>query len=327
MTRCPSTILQQLMILVVVWTKTIKKAAQWYLEAAKQGHIEAQTNLSILYAEGLGVAQDYVEAAKWLLEAAQQGDGFAQHNLGIQYANGEGVRHDYVYAYVLKMLAVRQGIEPAIKNLETLKQSMTAEQLDDAERQANAWEPGSSMLKFEIGLLALMKADYEKAAQTFLPLAENGDTDAQVNLVSAYMVLHDQVNALKWQHILADKGEVAGQYGLGLSYLNGEGVPQNDKEAADWFRKAADQGYAPAQYDLGLLYYNGRGVEQDFVRAYLWLVLAAAGYQNQIDAGCDLVKYKKDAERARKKAAGKLNRGERERAQQLVEEWYTRHRI
>ena len=37
-----------------------------------QGNAEAQINLGVLYANGWGVAQDYVEALKWYRKAADQ---------------------------------------------------------------------------------------------------------------------------------------------------------------------------------------------------------------------------------------------------------------
>ena len=55
---------------------------------------------------------------------------------------------------------------------------------------------------------------------------------------------------------------------------NGQGVPQDDVEAAGWYRKAAEQGHAFAQIRLGDMYADGRGVPQDDVEAYKWLNLA-----------------------------------------------------
>ena len=46
-------------------------------------------------------------------------------------------------------------------------------------------------------------------------------------------------------------------------YNNGEGVPEDDGQAAFWYRKAAEQGDAKAQYNLGVMYDNGRGVPED----------------------------------------------------------------
>ncbi|MFZ2145041.1 MAG: tetratricopeptide repeat protein, partial [Xanthobacteraceae bacterium] len=61
---------------------------------------------------------------------------------------------------------------------------------------------------------------------------------------------------------------------LGLAYTDGDGVPQDDAEAARWFRLAADKGYPKAQLHLGLAYADGRGVPRDLINAYMWVVLS-----------------------------------------------------
>ena len=58
-------------------------------------------------------------------------------------------------------------------------------------------------------------------------------------------------------------------------YANGEGVPEDDKEAVKWYRLAAEQGHAQAQYNLGLMYANGEGVPEDDKEAVKWYRLAA----------------------------------------------------
>ncbi len=58
----------------------------------------------------------------------------------------------------------------------------------------------------------------------------------------------------------AEAGDAEAQYNLGLMYVNGEGVPEDDVEAVRLFRLAADQGLAEAQTNLGLMYDNGSGV-------------------------------------------------------------------
>ncbi|EQD66988.1 Sel1 domain protein repeat-containing protein, partial [mine drainage metagenome] len=42
----------------------------------------------------------------------------------------------------------------------------------------------------------------------------------------------------------AGKGVAEAQFGLGLMYDKGHGVPQNYAEALKWYRRAAQQGYA-----------------------------------------------------------------------------------
>ena len=86
----------------------------------------------------------------------------------------------------------------------------------------------------------------------------------------------DYATALKEWRPLAEQGIARAQSNLGSMYEYGEGVPQDDKEAARWYRLAADQGYAIAQSNLGLMYEYGEGVPQDDVQARMWLNLAAA---------------------------------------------------
>ena len=51
----------------------------------------------------------------------------------------------------------------------------------------------------------------------------------------------------------ADKGDAESQYYLGLSYAEGDGVPQDSVEAVKWLRKSAEQGDADGQVWLGHL--------------------------------------------------------------------------
>ena len=51
---------------------------------------------------------------------------------------------------------------------------------------------------------------------------------------------------------------------------------QDHKEAVKWYTKAAEQGHARAQNNLGVSYENGEGVPQDDVYAHLWYNIAGA---------------------------------------------------
>lgn len=75
--------------------------------------------------------------------------------------------------------------------------------------------------------------------------------------------------------MLANTGNANAQTALGLKYLDGDGVQQNDSEAAKWLALAAAQGQAIAEYRLGTLYERGRGVKSDTAKAAHWYQLAA----------------------------------------------------
>ena len=75
---------------------------------------------------------------------------------------------------------------------------------------------------------------------------------------------------------LAEAGDPASQYNLGVFYENGGGVDQDYFEAFRWYGLAARQGHTEAQKSLGAMYGNGWGVDRDFADAFLWFSLAAA---------------------------------------------------
>ena len=65
------------------------------------------------------------------------------------------------------------------------------------------------------------------------------------------------------------------QYYLGVMFANGQGIEQDDKEAAQWYLKASKQGIKEAQYRLATMYSKGNGVPQDYEAAYAWYKVAA----------------------------------------------------
>ncbi len=60
-------------------------------------------------------------------------------------------------------------------------------------------------------------------------------------------------NPAHWFHFSAKKGDAPSQFKLGILYLGGNGVPQDNIKAAKWFLLAANQGYTQAQDALTLL--------------------------------------------------------------------------
>ncbi len=67
-------------------------------------------------------------------------------------------------------------------------------------------------------------------------------------------------------------------------YEEGQGVPQDYKEAIRLYRLSADQGFAKAQSNLGVKYYEGQGVPQDYVSAHMWFNLSGSnGYEDVVE--------------------------------------------
>jgi hypothetical protein len=108
---------------------------------AEQGEASAQYKLGFWYANGYGVPENDAEAAKWYRLAAEQGDADAQFNLGVMYANGEGVAKNAVQAFKWFNLAAARGNKIAAEGKESVRKTMTPEQIAEAQRLSAEWKP------------------------------------------------------------------------------------------------------------------------------------------------------------------------------------------
>lgn len=110
--------------------------------------------------------------------------------------------------------------------------------------------------------------------------AEAGDAEAQLQMGMRYAtgdgVVQNDKEAAKWFERAARQGLAEAEYEYGLALLNGRGVVQDYQAAFEWIEKPARRGHAKAQYSLGELYRYGTGTPIDKSRAYLWFNLAAA---------------------------------------------------
>jgi TPR repeat protein len=130
------------------------------------------------------------------------------------------------------------------------------------------------------------RGEYATALRLWAPPAAQGNAVAQHNLGWMYLnglgVPKDDKQAVKWYRLAAEQGDAWAQNYLGVAYENGEGVTKDDKEAIKWYRLAAEQGEAYAQHNLGWMYQNGQGVPKDDREAIKWYRLAAE--QGQLSA-------------------------------------------
>jgi TPR repeat protein len=102
--------------------------------------------------------------------------------------------------------------------------------------------PGTGGDAAQAGWDAFGRGDYQGALDVWKPVAEAGNTDMQIL--------------------------------VGSIYDFGQGVPQDDAEAAKWYQMAAEKGSAKAQYQLGALYTRSPQA-RDPKKGYEWLTIAA----------------------------------------------------
>jgi TPR repeat protein len=125
----------------------------------------------------------------------------------------------------------------------------------------------------------------------------------------------DYAMAMTLLQPMADKGERAAQFNVGLMYNLGQGVQQSYPDALKWFIKSADQGYPNAAYGLATMYARGEGVPQNYVLAHMWYNLAASQFPASEQA------RREKAIKGRELVASKMTPAQVAEAQNLAAKW------
>lgn len=286
--------------------------------------------LGLCYENGFG---NYAAAVSWYQKAAEARLPEANYNLGICYAEGRGVAQDYVVAFYLLQESAAQGYDPAKKKLEAIESEMPEltdklKKMDPEVVQLYVYAgQGYVSCLCELGdCYAFGKGvaqDYAAAASWYRKAAEQGDAGGQYNLGLCYYngqgVAEDREQAIYWAKKAAEQGwepakeflegevpstdepvekdlmaqaanmftaagsgDANSQYILGLAFID----QSQYSVGAAWLTKAAEQGHAEAQYVLGALYLNGQGVELDSEKGVSWIAKSAA--QGYAEAQSDL---------------------------------------
>lgn len=134
-------LLASLCLVTSVSAETEKKSGPLKMiqELAEKGSAKMQASLAGLYAKGEGLSQDYKEAAKWFERAADQGHTDAQAALADLYSQGKGVEKDLKKAYMHLTVLAQDGEKSASKMRDKIAESMSSEQIEEAEKMASEW--------------------------------------------------------------------------------------------------------------------------------------------------------------------------------------------
>jgi uncharacterized protein len=137
-------------------TQDYQQAFYWINRAAQQGGAFAQHDLGYMFHNGYGVSRDYQQAARWYHKAANQGFGPSQLGMSVMFALGQGVPQSYVRAHKWASLAAVHmdqsagvhGVDPgqreaAIRYRDAVAVHMSREEVSEAQRLADAWQPQS----------------------------------------------------------------------------------------------------------------------------------------------------------------------------------------
>ncbi|WP_414473412.1 tetratricopeptide repeat protein [Microvirga sp. M2] len=253
-----------------------KKAATWYLWAARVGNRRAMASVAYAYGTGRGVARDDEAALKWLKEVNPGRARTTLVDIGWALATGSEGTADMPAA--LRFFERAAQISPNVAYQVAL----------DLERGTNGVQ------------------NREAAGHLIKVAAERGDSAAAThlaNILSGSDKLEDQRQAVQWYSLAAldkenaaagqglsrlialrpqddlvpgiiaglEQAVAAGNHeallGLALAYADGIGVEASPGRAASLLQQAADAGIPEAKYRLGLMYKSGTGVSMDLDKA------------------------------------------------------------
>jgi len=115
-------------------TSEVELAETYLLQAARQGHLAAQTELGTLYYLDFPDSPRLDSAHYWWQTAARSGEPRAQHLLGLFYLNGQaggrnGGQPDLIRAYAWTSLAADADLPEALDTLRSLEDKLDSNQI------------------------------------------------------------------------------------------------------------------------------------------------------------------------------------------------------
>lgn len=279
--------------------KDIKNGYMYLKKAADAGHIKAKEEIAFAYLFGTYFNRNVTHARVIFEELAVHGSSRSQFGLGFLYSSGLSVRSNQAKALVYFTFAALGGDPNAQMVL-----------------GYRYWSGISVESSCELAL------NYYRRVATHVANQINHNSvgtvvhrirlyDEEENLLTQNQALLDE-DLVQYYQLLADRGDIQAQYGLGLLHYQGargeiqfdrafhyfsraadagnynamaylgklyfEGgayVKQDNQTALKYFKQAADKGNPIGQAGLGMMYFYGSGVERDYLKALKYFQLSA----------------------------------------------------
>ena len=127
--------------------KDEKKAVEWFGKAADSGHVGAKNLYAEALVQGVHVEQNPVKAVQYYQQTAASGNATGLFSLALAFENGLGLEKDVEKAHAYFNLASALNHPLAAQARARVEQSMTSEQVTNAQRFAKAWRPAPAEKK------------------------------------------------------------------------------------------------------------------------------------------------------------------------------------
>lgn len=238
-------------------------------------------------------SQKYTAAMEEFSYLADEGNASALYYMGKIYDDGKGVVQDKQRAFSYYQKAAALGHADALYQL------------------GMAYLTGENGLTQDtpLALTYFKKAAYAGSPDALYQLAEI----STLNLEGRPADLN---KAFGFYLMAAQRGQAKAQYKLGLMFLTGRGIPQNDNTAIYWLTNSARQGYVLAQKQLADLFVQSGQRFYSLLDAYSWYSIIAAYNTDEVG---------KESQEARDKVLSKIGKKylkELRERQKKIQSWH-----
>lgn len=201
--------------------------------------------------------------------------------LAVIFGYGYHRIHPRVATHIAILPTAAENHKPAFPH----PQHMLSQQDKKTDGQPKASDSVLTATRQEV-ILAIREAVQGTDVNRILNRADAGDSIAQYEMAVRYAdgegVPQNYRDAMAWFAKAAANGNENAQWKLALGYIKGIGVPRDERKAVVWLKRAANHGDIRAQSALSDLYLNGRGVPRDYVRAYTWATIATGNDNDRL---------------------------------------------
>ncbi len=199
------------------------RAFSYWLQAAKEGHLESENEVGVCFAKGEGTKKDMPQAVAWYSKAADEGSGNAADSMGVRYLYGRDLPQDPEKAFHWFQRGAALGNNEAIHAL------------------ATCYFRGIGTTK-----------DATKAVDVLVDGAKKGDKQLMLTLGCAFLngwtipdgspCPKDDRKAFEWMTKAAEAGSTHAMFVLGGLYFEGRGTAKDIKAGINWFERSAKLG-------------------------------------------------------------------------------------
>nr|XP_022904422.1 protein sel-1 homolog 1 isoform X1 [Onthophagus taurus] len=294
-----ATILYERGTLILNKTKpNIKEAYKLFEESSEKGNADSKALIAWALLFGYPLNQNLTEAKIMFEELAEMGHAQGHMGMGFLYASGLGgvgvSQSKALIHYTFGAIGGNSWAQMALgyRYFSGVTVSASCEKALDfyrivADKVSQGVSFGGGTAIQRIRLLDELENGYTTGIldndliEYYQLLAEKGDIQAQVGLGQLYYqggrgVELDYKKALHYFGQAANAGNANAMAYLGKIYLDGsDEVEQSNETALKFFKKASELNNPVGLSGLGVMYLYGRGVEKDYVKAYKYFLVAA----------------------------------------------------